>query len=203
MHINDQRKDAGFFLRIWLSKYFMSTIKLPVLFCSFFCARIMQCSMWTFILNLFAPYALFPLRQLFVVYKMASNVNAEIWHFFVCCCYDVVGVFHWPFYFCSLVMWPPGGVPASRRYSRPEPCETIDIYIDNFRDASLGQMLRFMLHFVPITVPKYVLKSSTKLSIMAQAVIIILYLVRSASRLKLITSSVVALSSADLVYFIK
>ena len=53
-----------------------------------------------------------------------------------------------------------------------------------------------MLHFGPIPCQKYnVLKYSPKLSIMTQAVIIvvILYLVRSASRLTLIdTSSVVA-----------
>ena len=40
----------------------------------------------------------------------------------------------------------------------------------------------------------YVLKSSTKLSIMAQAVIIILHLVRPASRLKLMDTSSLAVA---------
>ena len=33
---------CSIFLRIWLSKYFMSTIKLVVLLCSFICAHIMD-----------------------------------------------------------------------------------------------------------------------------------------------------------------
>ena len=49
-----------------------------------------------------------------------------------------------------------------------------------------------MLHFGPITVPGTkidALKYSTKLSIMTQAVITVLYLVRSVSRLELIDNS--------------
>ena len=50
----------------------------------------------------------------------------------------------------------------------------------------------FMLHVGPITVAGIKIdafKSSTKLSIMTQAVIVVLYLVRSASRLELIDNS--------------
>ena len=50
----------------------------------------------------------------------------------------------------------------------------------------------FMLHVEPITVPGTKIdafKYSTKLSIMTQAVIIVLYLVRSSSRLQLIDNS--------------
>ena len=59
-----------------------------------------------------------------------------------------------------------------------------------------------MLHVGPITVPGTKIdafKSSTKLSIMTQAVIIVLYLVRSSSRLQLIDNS----RGTPVVYFNK
>ena len=65
------------------------------------------------------------------------------WHFFVCCCYDDVGgVFHWPFYVCSLVTWPPGGDPASKRCNLSLARPQISNPLDNFPDVSWGQMLR-------------------------------------------------------------
>ena len=60
----------------------------------------------------------------------------------------------------------------------------------------------FILQVGPITVPGTKIdafKSSTELSIMTQAVIIVLYLVRTASRLELIDNS----RGTPVVYFIK
>ena len=61
-----------------------------------------------------------------------------------------------------------------------------------------------MLHVGPITVPGTKIdafKSSTKLSIMTQAVISVLYLVRPASRLELINNS--RGTGTHVFYFIK
>ena len=60
------------------------------------------------------------------------------WHFFVCCCYDDVGgVFHWPFYFCSLITWPPGSDPSSRRCNLSLVRPQISNALDNFPDACI------------------------------------------------------------------
>ena len=66
---------SGFFVQIWLSKYFMSTIKLDVLFCYFICARIMDVHTESVCPN---THYFIRMLWLFVVYKMASNVNAEM-----------------------------------------------------------------------------------------------------------------------------
>ena len=78
-HINDQREDGGF-LRIWLqvqTLYVHYKIGCFILLFDLCAYNAMQHVDWTFI-YMFAPYASLPSRQLFVAYKTASNVNAEM-----------------------------------------------------------------------------------------------------------------------------